>query len=954
MSMMGFAQIQHGYVKTIGRLSNGEVVPGQFVSGATIQIKDRTAVVSGDKGSFSFPIPDKTYMIQQVLKQGYVLTDPDFLSHQYTYSTNPLIILMADQAEQAAYRRSIEKSVRDKLYSDLENRITDLEKQLEQKKITEEKYRELLMKLDNEYTTKEKIVKDMADRFSKIDFDSVNDFDRRFSDAILNGRLSEADSLLKTKGSIGKRTEELVRITEANTAMQQTLDLSEAMETRLRNELAEDCYKWFSLLQLSYQHDSAAYYIKLRADLDTTNVEWQNDAGKFLFDYLSDYVGSEKYYSRSMNVHLAMGESAKLDLAEDYSRVGETYYYRRQKAQTIKYCEESLSIREQLLGEDHPLTAESYNNLGLLTNHSLILKAIRIVENMPGDTLPELAQYYENYAGVSLIPNGYYQQAMVFYLLPALDICKKNYGSESLRTADSYKSIGDLYYKQSNSVMSRWWHDGPNALDAYHNALSRYEKIYGPKHLKVADIHMYMGRVYLVLAQNNKISGDIRTAMGYYEIAKEETNKAIEIYQDYEKKFGTPPDLMDLAKNLLTEIQDDLSEKTISFISEWIDNPSENKAWSYYDLGINHYDCGNNSQALICFNTSLELFEDLNGKWSTFMPDIYYHLGCLHFYQGDTIQAQSYFDKSISSSMVQNAPKIYLNLGDFYEKNGYYDKALEYYQNTISHMDPDDWMLFYDDDDQQSGTFYKMGITVHTNELLNSDNEQIDDLASIYERLVRVYEHQGKYDLAIAFCDSIKTVNIWENPDITLNAYHKKSQLYVLKGDMDNALKCYNDALSELSDPIQQAMIHENMGLLYCDYGQTKQAKTELKTAKKIRENIDYQYDSQREISLAQSNLAFGKYYTCISDSTQAIECFREAYGAFYHYCGKKSLALAECCEYAGEMYAAFLNYNGALACYEEAYILVLNGKGMYDSDAIRLKKRLDELEKEKKRNNKG
>ncbi len=923
VGMLGYSQIQHGYVKTLGRLANGEVVPGKVVSGVTIQVKQSNAIISGEDGTFSFPMPDKTYMLQRVQKKGFVLTDPDILSHQYTYSVNPLVILMADQAEQNAYRRAIEKSVRDKLYSDLEKRVAELEKQLEQKKITEEQYRELLNKIDNDYNNNEKIVKDMADRYVRIDFDSVDDFNRKISDCILNGRLTEADSLLETKGNIGKRVKELEQLSNANAAMHQKLELSEAMESKERNELAEDCFHKFTIHQMSNQHDSAAYYIELRADLDPACVNWQSDAGDFLFHYLNDYEGAKKYYQRNIDTHLAMGEGAKLDLAEDYTRIGEIYYVQRQSLKAIEYCEEALSIRLELLGENHPLTAESYNNLGLLKDPSLIYKAIKIVENLPGDTIPELAQYYENLAFLTLIRNQYYDRAMIYYLLPALDICKKYYGEESLRTADSYCSIGDLYYRQSQSVLARWWRDCPCALDAYHNALSIYEKAYGPNHLKVADVHLKMGRTLLELAQGNRNSDNVSIAKGYYALAEDEANHAIKLYQAHESKYGTAPEMMSTANDVLTQIQDDLSEEDNESGWVWADDPLQDKVNCYYDLGISHYDCGNNRQALNCFNTALKIYTEQNEETSFFMSDVYYRMGCVYFYEGDTIQAQTCFDKSISLCEEQadffKLERIYYSLGELYDVNDKYDQAAECFRKIISQR-------FFNYSDYYLRT-------------------------SVFERLAEVYEHQGQYDQALACCDSVPVHNVWKDPTTTLRYYNKKSEIYALKNDEDSALKCYDLALSELTDPQLKAIIHDNLGLLYCKFGHPEEAEKHLKIAFKIRDEADYQNEAEKIRTMAQSHLAYGRYYTCQNDSTQAIESFREAYGIHHMYSGKRSIALATCCEYAGEMYAHFSNYPAAIECYEEAYIIVLNEKGVYHKETISFRKRLDELKEESKQN---
>jgi hypothetical protein len=48
------AQTQQGIVKTRGRMVNGVLKPGVGLQGATVQVKNRSAVVSGANGKFSF------------------------------------------------------------------------------------------------------------------------------------------------------------------------------------------------------------------------------------------------------------------------------------------------------------------------------------------------------------------------------------------------------------------------------------------------------------------------------------------------------------------------------------------------------------------------------------------------------------------------------------------------------------------------------------------------------------------------------------------------------------------------------------------------------------------------------------------------------------------------------------------------------------------------------------
>ena len=206
LALCATAQTQQGYVKTKGRKGgNGAVVPGKRITGATVQVKGGNAVVTQANGTFSFPIPAKKYYIQNVKKQGYVLVDPEVLTKQYIYSTNPLILVLETPEQQTDDKLASERKIRRTLQRQLQQREDEIEDLKEQNKITREEYQNALQKLYAEQETNEKLIGEMAERYSQIDYDLLDEFNRRISDCIIEGRLAEADSLLRTKGDIQDR-----------------------------------------------------------------------------------------------------------------------------------------------------------------------------------------------------------------------------------------------------------------------------------------------------------------------------------------------------------------------------------------------------------------------------------------------------------------------------------------------------------------------------------------------------------------------------------------------------------------------------------------------------------------------------------------------------------------------------------------------------------------------------
>jgi hypothetical protein len=142
------AQTQHGYVKTKGRMVDGQLVPGQGLKGATVSIKGRTAVlVNTDDGTFSFPVPEAQFRLDSVNKKGYQLVDMDICPMTYKLSPNPLYIVMETPEQQLQDKLNAEKKIRSNLQKQLQDKEDEIEKLKALQKISDEEYRNALQEL---------------------------------------------------------------------------------------------------------------------------------------------------------------------------------------------------------------------------------------------------------------------------------------------------------------------------------------------------------------------------------------------------------------------------------------------------------------------------------------------------------------------------------------------------------------------------------------------------------------------------------------------------------------------------------------------------------------------------------------------------------------------------------------------------------------------------------------
>ena len=306
ISLYASAQTQQGVVKTKGRMVNGRHVAGQGLSGATVTIQGRNAVQSQTNGGFSFPIPSKTFMLQGVQKNGYQLVDPDATRKAYQYSPNTFYIVMETPDQQSEDKLAVERKIRRTLQRQLQQREDELEELKAQNKLTQEEYRKAMQQLYNDQQNNEKLIADMAKEYAEMDYDQMDELNRQISDAILNGELTKADSLLRTKGDVNSRIAEVRKAQRAEAQeeaelaqRQENLAASKEGTKKKLEDFARDCKNYFDRFEMSNQHDSAAYYIELRAELDTTNAEWQFDAAHYLRNQ-NQYRKAQVFYERAL------------------------------------------------------------------------------------------------------------------------------------------------------------------------------------------------------------------------------------------------------------------------------------------------------------------------------------------------------------------------------------------------------------------------------------------------------------------------------------------------------------------------------------------------------------------------------------------------------------------------------------------------------------------------------
>ena len=507
------AQMQNGVVKTRGRMVNNKHVPGVGLPGAVVSIKDRTDVgVKNNDGSFSFPVKGKQFMVQSVTKKDYALVDADAAPKTYLHSQDTFFLVMETPDQILQDKLDSERRIRRTLRQQLQAREDEIERLKSENKITQEEYHKALQKLYADEKNNEKLIQEMAERYSTLDYDRIDEFYRQVNNYIEQGELARADSLLKTRGDVESQVADVIEQGKVIQQKKEEIEQAEEVHKSDIDELSRRCYSFYETFLMQHQNDSAAKYIEFRAALDTTNVEWQNAAGEFIRVYQAQYDKALEYYKRGLSHSIKQyGEESEW-VAYFYNGIGIILDSFGDYPKALEYYQKALEIRLKVFGPEHPDVATSYNNIGYvyisqgdypkaLEYHQ---KAIEIRLKVLDTEHPDVATSYNNIGSV-YNSQGDYPKALEYYQ-KALNILLKVLGTEHPNVATSYNNIGIVHDNQG---------DYTKALEYHQKALVIRLKVFDSEHPSVATTYNNIGYIY--------------NSQGYYPKALEYHQKALEI-----------------------------------------------------------------------------------------------------------------------------------------------------------------------------------------------------------------------------------------------------------------------------------------------------------------------------------------------------------------------------------------------------------------------------------------
>ena len=705
---------QKGYAKTKGRLTpEGSVIPGKPLDSVFVQIKGGNSFYSRPDGMFEFPITAQTFSLKTVEKEGYVLADPEVLLRTYSYSNNKMILSLEKRSVQEG---DIWKNYR-KLYNQAQDQLKAKEREYDSllalHKMSEEEHAKALQKLYSDSDNDNATIKDLVQHYSRIDFDYTDDFERQVCMYIINGEITKADSMLNSKGNM------TIRFMRLN---------------REREELINDSYHKFEICKLRHDNDSAAYYIGMRACLDTMNVDWQLEAGDYISNFTTNYNTAYSLYDRALRMaQMRYGEqsveaaSALVSLVRFHERKGDyqvaldyadralsilkalpdnntsiaqqcyenmaiVYNEMGDTLNALNFYNRCLTICQDMYGERHRKTASAYHNLGAFFVQTCrydsaleyFQKSNEIFFGL-NDTISE--GMASNYEGMAVVFKDLSKYDTAFYCINrAIEINQILFGKSHPYLANNYCNLGSLYLDKTNNY--------DEALRNFNLATDINKETLGEHHPDVGMCYNSIGLVYKKKADYEKAKEYFEKALDTYsKVFEDDHYHFIAVYHNMGQMYS------DLYNHNVHEegaehyIEEAVNNhiKALNISLSALGEKHTTTARCYDNLGQDYLKIGSYELALENALKALSIRNAIyNDKNNLDIASSYSNIANIYYKQGNLSNAIEYLEQcgQILDNIYkdeENEYRAYLkfNLGIVYREQGDLPKAIEFAEESI-------------------------------------------------------------------------------------------------------------------------------------------------------------------------------------------------------------------------------------------------------------------------------
>ncbi len=326
------------------------------------------------------------------------------------------------------------------------------------------------------------------------------------------------------------------------------------------------------------------------------------------------------------------------DTAQSLHNLAINYWDLINYAEAEALLRQALVIRQQTLGEHHPLSILTLNDLAVLfysvlqnyTEAEPLLQQVLVLRrHVLGEQHADTAQSFNNLAVLYRI-QGKYEEAELL-ALQSLMIFQRVLGEQHPDTAQAYNNLALLY-----------WYQGKygEAEPLYQQALIIYEHLFGPQHVSTITVLNNLGRLYYM--------------QGNYTEAEPRLQQALAV-----------------------------REQTLG-------SQHPDTAQSLNNVGLLYYIQGNHAQAELLLQRALSIRERVLGSDNLLTAQSLHSLGILYTAQGKYGEVEPLYQQALHIREIRLGPEhpetaeVLQDLAALHQRSGYYGKAEAEYERALT------------------------------------------------------------------------------------------------------------------------------------------------------------------------------------------------------------------------------------------------------------------------------
>ncbi len=724
-SVINFAnaqtQIQNARVKTRGRMIDGEYVPGKGLPGTVVSIKDITDIgVRNSDGTFSFPVDNNNYFVETVTKNEYVLIDSDAAPKMYNYSEDTLYFVMSMPEQMFEDLLEAKDKIRKTLECEWKNAMAEIKRLKEENRISQEEYLEKLEQLMSNQEKNEDLVNEMAKRYSTLDYDQLDVFYRKVNSYIEEGKLTKADSMLRSRGNVSAQIDAQLKKEESIRHREEEIAKAKSVIMHDKKELEQRCYSYFESFKMQHEYDSAAYYIEQRARIDTLNVEWQFDAGVYFYQQRK-YNIAETYMQRSLRLSrdlIKSDDSFVTYVAVSLHNLALLYKDTQRYYEAEQMHKESLEMYREFM-KDNPQVYEQDVAMSINALAGLYIDTQRYseAEHM-------LKESYEIYRKLSKENSQVYEH----------DVAIALYNLAFLYVDESRYSEAEQMLKESLEIFRKYSEINPQVCKPYvAQILNSLAGVYcdNQRYSESEQMCEESLEIYRKLSKDNPQVYESDVAMALNNMAS--LYKNIQRYSDAEQMYEES-----------LEIYRKLSKENPQVYESDVAKALNNMAMLYSD--IQRY-----SEAERMYEESLEIYSELaKDNPQVYESDVAMALNALAILYADTQRysdAEQMYEESleIRRKLAKDNPQVYEpdvaavlnNLAILYSDTQRYSDAEQMYEESLE---------IYRKLSKENPQVYESYVAKALNALANlyADIQRYSESEQNYKESLRIYQKLAK------------------------------------------------------------------------------------------------------------------------------------------------------------------------------------------------------------------